>query len=97
MNMARVRVKTLGTLYYITKTLEQEVEVRDNSTVLDVVRKIAERYPRIGDEVFTGEGKFSEDYRILLNGREVSYLEGENTKIKDGDEVVIIPPVGGGL
>jgi molybdopterin converting factor small subunit len=33
---------------------------------------------------------------ILVNGKEVSVLQGLNTKIKDGDELVLIPVVHGG-
>ncbi len=33
---------------------------------------------------------------ILVNGREISVLNGLETKVKDGDEVVFIPVVHGG-
>jgi MoaD family protein len=33
---------------------------------------------------------------ILVNGREISVLNGLKTKLKDGDEIVFIPYVHGG-
>ncbi len=33
---------------------------------------------------------------ILVNGREISVLEGLETKLKDGDEIVFVPVVHGG-
>jgi molybdopterin synthase sulfur carrier subunit len=33
---------------------------------------------------------------ILVNGREISVLDGLETQVKDGDEVVLIPFVHGG-
>ena len=33
---------------------------------------------------------------ILLNGKEISVLNGLQTKVKDGDEVVFVPVVHGG-
>ncbi len=33
---------------------------------------------------------------ILVNGKEISVLEGLATKLKDGDEVVFVPVVHGG-
>jgi molybdopterin converting factor small subunit len=36
------------------------------------------------------------DFLILINGSEVSLLQGLNTKIKAGDEVVLIPISHGG-
>ena len=91
----RVKVKTLGILYNMTGKIEHEVEVGDDATLRDVIRKLVEAYPSLGEEIFEGE-RFSSDYRILLNGREAAYLQGEETRVKNGDEVVVIPPVGGG-
>ncbi len=96
MLMVKVKVKTLGILYSMTKKLEHEVEVPEGSTVFDVVKVIAEMFPDVGREVLSGE-RISEDHRVLLNGREISYLpEKEKTTVKNGDEIAIIPPVGGG-
>jgi len=33
---------------------------------------------------------------ILVNGREISVLNGLETKLKDGDEISLIPVVHGG-
>lgn len=33
---------------------------------------------------------------ILLNGREVRYLDGLNTKLKHGNVVAFVPPIAGG-
>ncbi|MEB3861434.1 MAG: MoaD family protein [Desulfurococcales archaeon] len=94
--MARVKVKTLGILYRITGSIEHELEVRDGATVGEVVEELASKYKGLKEEIFEEDGRFSSDYRILLNGREVAYLEGEKTRVNNGDEIVIIPPVGGG-
>jgi molybdopterin converting factor small subunit len=33
---------------------------------------------------------------ILVNGKEISVLDGVETKLKDGDELVLVPVVHGG-
>ena len=33
---------------------------------------------------------------VLLNGRNIRFLQGEETKVKDGDMLMIIPPIIGG-
>ena len=35
-------------------------------------------------------------YRILVNGSDVNSLEQLNTTIRDGDQIIFFPPVGGG-
>ncbi len=34
--------------------------------------------------------------RILVNGRDIDFLQGAKTGLKEGDTVVLIPPVAGG-
>ena len=36
------------------------------------------------------------DLAILLNGKNIDTLEGLNTTLQDGDEIVILPPAPGG-
>ena len=34
--------------------------------------------------------------RIMVNGQTIEFLEGMETVLKEGDEVLILPPVSGG-
>ena len=34
--------------------------------------------------------------KVLVNGREITYLAGLETRLRDGDVVAFIPPVAGG-
>jgi molybdopterin synthase sulfur carrier subunit len=34
--------------------------------------------------------------RLMVNGRDIAFLDGMNTLLKEGDEVLIMPPVSGG-
>ena len=33
---------------------------------------------------------------LIVNGREITYLDGLETRLRDGDVVAFIPPVAGG-
>jgi len=37
-----------------------------------------------------------DDLAILVNGRNIQLLDGVETMLQDGDEVVILPPIAGG-
>jgi len=92
--MARVKVKTLATLYEATGSFEHVIEVEDGARIRDVVMKLVEMFPKVkevlGDDVF-------KELMILHNGRHVEFLPmGIDTPVKDGDTIVLIPPAGGG-
>jgi MoaD family protein len=94
--LPRVKLKTFGILHRVTGAIERVIEVREGTTVYELLSSFFDKYPEVKRQLLVGES-VSEDYRILLNGREVSYLpEGLKTKLRDGDEVAVIPPVGGG-
>lgn len=97
--MPRVKVKTLGILYTQSGRLERVVEVPEGATVMDVLKIVAVREESIAGELFKKDlEELNEENRVLLNGREIAYLpDKEKTRVSDGDEIVVIPPVGGGL
>ena len=35
-------------------------------------------------------------YKVLVNGRDISFVQGLSSPLKDGDTVAFVPPVGGG-
>ncbi|MCS7119960.1 MAG: MoaD family protein [Nitrososphaerota archaeon] len=63
----------------------------------DLIKKLVELYPNLKKALLDPD---LEDPRpnalILVNGKEISVLDGLNTKIKDDDEIIIIPVTHGG-
>jgi len=47
-------------------------------------------------ENYYEDGKLRSDIVIMINGRNIYFLDGLNTKLKNGDEVLIMPIVVGG-
>lgn len=47
-------------------------------------------------EAFLKDGSLRPDITILVNGRNVQFLQGMATPLKPDDQVTLIPPVAGG-
>lgn len=92
----KLRVKFLATLYDLTGVLKTEVEVPDGITVRELIDHLGKRFERLKSEVLDEKGELKPMFNVLVNGRAVEWLNGLDTKLKDGDEVVFIPPAAGG-
>ena len=88
-----MKVKLLATLRNITDCNELELEVEN---IQEVVEKLIELY---GEEMKTElleSDQLDETITILVNGRNMLYLNGLKTKLKRNDIVTIFPQVAGG-
>ncbi len=88
----KIKVSVYATLREKLGWKSKEVEVKENTTVRDVLEKL----PDLSGKVLNKSGELVEGMVVLLNGLNIKGLEGLNTKVKDGDEIDIFPPAGGG-
>jgi molybdopterin converting factor small subunit len=74
------------------------LDVKENSTVLDVLRLLAEKYgEEFRDYLFDPKTDTPKAYlQFLVNGNSISDLGGLSAVLSDNSSLVIIPPVGGG-
>jgi molybdopterin synthase sulfur carrier subunit len=92
----KLRVKFLVSLSELTGVLKTEVEVPDGVTVRKLIDILSEKYVKLREELLDEKGDLRPMYNILVNGRAIEWLSGLETQLKDGDEVVFIPPAAGG-
>jgi len=96
----QVSVRLFTTLREIVGKKEELVKLAGDkdATIEKLLKLLSKRYGKSFAEyvydVKTGEVKSL--LQFLVNGRSASTLEGMNTKLKNGDVLAIIPPVGGG-
>jgi MoaD family protein len=92
---------TLHTILGLKEVIGQrltEIELPLGSTVGDFLAHLIERW---GDELSNrllnpDSGAVLPYVRIMVNGQTIEFLEGMETPLKEGDEVLILPPASGG-
>jgi len=93
----KVKVKLFAEYYDLAgKKHIIELELPDGATVLDLARKLEEMFPRLRGRLVTSDGHIADEPKILVNGRNIDWLQGENTRLHDGDTVAFFPPAAGG-
>lgn len=88
-----VKIRIPTPLQKITEGKE-EVE-GEPGTIISLVNNLDKRYPGIGERISEG-GKIRRFINIYLNEEDIRFLKNEETEIKDGDEVSIVPAIAGG-
>ena len=51
----------------------------------------------LASQLFDSESSLFPYIRLMVNGRDIAFLEKKmETALQEGDEILILPPVGGG-
>jgi molybdopterin synthase sulfur carrier subunit len=88
-----VKVKIPVPLQRLTNG-QEEVEGAPG-TVISLINDLEQKYPGFGERV-SEEGKLRRFVNIYVNEEDVRFLKNEDTEVKDGDEVSIVPAIAGG-
>ncbi len=91
--MGKVKVKLYATLKEIIGKDTVFVEAK---TVGEAIDNLIKLYPELSNVIIENNGNLKDDYIYLVNGRNIVFLQNEETPLKEGDKVTIFPPVGGG-
>ncbi len=75
----------------------KEIEVHAKKiSILELIKKISRKVEKDLTNKLTQDKKLITGTIILLNGRNIHYLDKLNTIVSDGDNINIFPPGGGG-
>ena len=64
-------------------------------TIMSLVDELERKYPGIAERI-SENGKIRRFVNIYLNDEDIRFLNAEETAVKDGDEVSIVPAIAGG-
>ncbi len=88
----KVRFKLFSIFREEAGTSEIEVLLPDGATILDAVKELASVKPRLKERLLNGDGTLKRGFHLMRDER----WPKPDEKVRDGDLIVIFPPVGGG-
>ena len=73
-----------------------EVEIKAQN-VQSLITELEKNYPGIKDRICDENGKIRRFVNVYLNEEDIRFLKQEQTALKDGDEISIVPAIAGGV
>ena len=90
-------IKFIGALRHLSGKTQFTITFQEDITIKELVNEISQELPELKHTFSDQELNDSKSNSLeLVNGREISVLNGYETKLKDGDEIVFVPVVHGG-
>lgn len=81
----------------LMKLTNNQSEVAANGgTIAELLSDLESQFNGIKERICEENGTPRRFINIYLNEEDIRFLDGEQTKLKDGDEVSIIPAIAGG-
>lgn len=73
-----------------------KVELSDAANLKEALADMAAQYPAGSELLFDKDGSIRRHVIIQVNKKRITVSKAEEVILKDGDEVIIYPPVSGG-
>jgi molybdopterin synthase sulfur carrier subunit len=94
----KVKVHYLGLVKTYTNKGQEDIEVNNTSILSDLLDKLAQTFGNpFNAEVYEpNKREVKTMFTVMVNGVIMGQLNGVDTKLKDGDNVIIMPLMTGG-
>jgi molybdopterin synthase sulfur carrier subunit len=89
-----IKVRIPTPLQKLTQN-QGEVEVV-GSSVKEALADLEKRYPGIKERLYDEKGGLRRFINFYVNEEDIRFLQSDNTSLKDGDELSIVPAIAGG-
>ena len=77
-------------------TNDAEVVEVEASTIGDAIEALQARFPGIKERLVDEAGEVRRFVNVYINEEDIRFLQNQDSPLKDGDEVSIIPAIAGG-
>ncbi len=68
----------------------------DARTVGEALSRLTTQFDELRKHLYTDDGKIRSFVNVYVNDDDIRYLQKENTPIKNGDTISIVPSIAGG-
>ena len=89
-----IKVRIPTPLQKLTGQGEVQVQAGD---IKDLIAQLEKNFPGMKDRICDESGKVRRFVNVYLNEEDIRFLNQEETKLKDGDEISIVPAIAGGV
>ncbi|MGM0510991.1 MAG: ubiquitin-like small modifier protein 1 [Thermoplasmatota archaeon] len=91
-----IRVKFFASLREDIGKDEVKVKNGNLKDVGEVLKELLSNNKKLHDRLFEDEFTLNDNIIILKDGRNIEYLDGLSTEVKEGDSIAVFPLVAGG-
>jgi len=77
-------------------TNEQELVEVSAGTVADAIAALQKQFPGIQERLVDESGQVRRFVNVYVNEEDIRFLQNQETPLKAGDEISIIPAIAGG-
>jgi len=97
MNTVEVKIISwLGDIILGGESRNLSIQIEAGKTVIDLLNKLVAESKPAHDILFSNAGQLRSYVRIIINGRFMELLDGLETKLHNGDKVMLLPSYAGG-
>ena len=81
----------------LQKTTKNQPKIAvGGASIQEVLSNLETDYPGMRERLYDENGQLRRFVNIYLNDEDIRFLKGEQTEVKDGDKISIVPAIAGG-
>jgi molybdopterin synthase sulfur carrier subunit len=91
-----INVRLYGTLRHMVGTRDVAVEGAPGDTVREVLSRLVVAIPDLEARILDDQGALRPAVNVFISGRSITYRDGLDTVLGEGEDLALFPPVAGG-